>query len=144
MSQINLPNSANTSAIFTENNFTELIRSFDELTNIFTENISQSDASILTRITQDTTQVESNEPICLKLYEESNSQLIEDDAFTFTPNKDPGIEAYMSIIEMDNFYGWEKYCRECHKYSLPPISAVKDILDGKTNIFDMSVRLILF
>lgn len=99
-----------------------------------------SDLSILTRLTQDKSDVKlDRDAICLYVWEESNSQIIENDAFNFPPNKNPNIEKYIEIVENDNYKGWERYCRECQKYSMPRIKVVKDILDGKTTIFNMKV-----
>lgn len=97
--------------------------------------------SILTRITQPPSDEESeSEPICIQLYEESVSQMLRDDSFDFVPNENPDIEEYMGLVEDDKYVGWNKYKKECHKYSLPPIAAVKDILEGQSTRFDLNVR----
>lgn len=99
-----------------------------------------SNESVLTRITQQASDEQINRiPICLNLWEESNSQIIENDAFCFPPNKNPHIEQYMAVTESDDYRGWERYCFECHKYSMPRISIVKDILNQKTTVFNMKV-----
>lgn len=97
--------------------------------------------SILTQITsQPPTDDESeSEPICVQLYEESVSEMFRDDSFDFVPNENPGIEQYMEFVEDDNYVGSDKYRKECHKYSLPPISHVLDILDGKSTTLDLNV-----
>lgn len=101
--------------------------------------------SELTRITiKESHEQLDHSPICLQFIEESDSQLLQVDAANFPPPRDPGINAYMSVIENDDYFGWERYCRECHKYSIPRISAVKDILDGKTTVFNLRVENILY
>lgn len=101
--------------------------------------------SELTRITiKESREKVAGPPICLQCIEESNSQLLLIDAANFPPPRDPGIDEYINIIESDEHVGWQRYCRECHKYSMPRISAVKDILDGKTTVFDLRVNNISF
>lgn len=96
--------------------------------------------SELTRITiKESHEKVNGPPICLHFIEESNSELFKIDATNFPPPRDPGIDEYINITESDVYFGWERYCRECHKYSLPRISAVKDILDGKTTVFNLRV-----
>lgn len=97
--------------------------------------------SELTRITIKESREKVDCPrICLQFIEESNSQLLQIDAANFPPPCDPGIDEYLNITESDAYVGWQRYCRECHKYSMPQISAVKDILDGKTTVFNMRVN----
>lgn len=38
---------------------------------------------------------------------------------------------------------WENYCEKCLKYLLPSILEIKDVLDGKSNILDLSVRILI-
>lgn len=97
--------------------------------------------SELTRITiKESREKVYGSPICLQFIEESNSQLLIFDGANFPPPRDPGIDKYVNITENDAHVGWERYCRECHKYSMPRISAVKDILDGKTTVFNLRVN----
>lgn len=97
--------------------------------------------SILTRITlPDTSDPIERKPLCLQQVVESNSQIFIEDCTSFVPNEDPGIDAYMELKETDEFKGWERYVRECHKYSMPKLSPVKDIFDNKTYIFDLRVK----
>lgn len=96
--------------------------------------------SELTRITiKESREYVNGPPICLQFIEESNSQLLQIDAANFPPPRDPGIDEYVNITESDAYVGWQRYCCECHKYSMPRIQAVKDILDGKTTVFNLRV-----
>lgn len=101
--------------------------------------------SILTRITLlDTGDGGERLPLCLQLAPESNSQIFLEDSTSFVPNTDPGIAEFMNLKEMDNEKGWEKYIRECYKYSLPRITGAKEVLHGRTQKFDLSVSSIRF
>lgn len=64
-----------------------------------------SQLSVLTRVTIDPTsddEVLECEGFCLGLVTESNSKIFEDNTFNFPRNKDPGIEEYMCIVEVDD------------------------------------------
>lgn len=96
--------------------------------------------SVLTKITQISEEdLNKNLPICLLFTQESNSQIIEDNTFNFPPNIDPGISAYMNYVDTDKITGWKKYVKECYKYSIPRLTAVKDVLDLKTSKLDLKV-----
>lgn len=34
---------------------------------------------------------------------------------------------------------WEKYCRSCFKYYIPPVNSVKQCLDGENTVLNLSV-----
>lgn len=119
------------------------------------ENVSQiteipmsealSDISILTRITQIIEDdLDHTLPICLLLANESNSQIFEDNKFNFPPNVDPGIAPYMNQVETDTFHGWERYKRECWKYSMPRLTPFKDLLELKTTELNLRVKYLLY
>lgn len=64
--------------------------------------------SLLTRLTasdSDPDEAESKKGedsgFCLAMVTESNSQVFEDNKFNFPRNEDPGIEEYMSLVELD-------------------------------------------
>lgn len=114
---------------------------------INSNSLSASGESILTRITNKQSDCLSNDdskPICIELYEESiTSEFCHDDAHDFVPNLNPGIEEYMKIVKKneDDLDGWERYPKECHKFSLPTITAVKECLCGESTILDLSVSI---
>lgn len=64
--------------------------------------------SLLTRLTasdsdadEDASTKGEDSGFCLAMVTESNSQVFEDNKFNFPRNEDPGIEEYMSLVEVD-------------------------------------------
>lgn len=100
-----------------------------------------SNESILTRITQ-ILEEDLNRalPLCLLLASVSNSQIFEDNKFNFPRNVDPGISTYMDQVDTDEYTGWERYKRECFKYSMPRLTPLKDVLEHKTTELKLRVN----
>lgn len=72
-------------------------------TESFALSAPRSQLSILTNMTHplDEDVPSIDEPFCLHMIAESNSQIFEDNTFNFPPNKDPGIDDYMELYEVD-------------------------------------------
>jgi len=92
---------------------------------------NDSFVSILTCLTPTASYSFSYDGICLHLYTESNSSIMNNMSYDFKQNEKGDTDTFYEIVENDERSSVDRYLDECFKYGIPKIGAIIECLNGE-------------